>query len=206
MNIIFCGSKGKTGSIVYSYLKENGYSINHEVNLNETSLKDVIKENTIVIDFTNSETALKHAYLCLENSSHFICGTTGINEDNIHKILTISKEKNLHFIFNPNFSLGINKIIPLLHSLSNYYNNIKIIESHHISKFDLPSGTALLLKKEIKKDVPIDSIRTTYKTLDHTIIFNNDYEEITITHKVKDKLAYAKGVKNCLDTLIKAIY
>ena len=202
MNIIFCGSKGKTGSIICSYLKENGYTINNEVNLNETSLKDVIKENSIVIDFTNSETALKHANLCLEKSSHFICGTTGINEKNINKILTVSKEKNLHFIFNPNFSLGISKIIPLLHTLPSYYNDIKIIESHHISKLDSPSGTALLLKKEIKKDVPIESIRTSYKTLDHTIIFKNNYEEITITHKVKDKLAYAKGVKEHLDKII----
>ena len=59
------------------------------------------------------------------------------------------------------------------------------------------------LLKELKKDIPIESIRTTYKTLDHTITFNNEYEEITITHKVKDKLAYAKGVKDCLDNFIK---
>lgn len=199
MNIIFCGSKGKTGSVIYNYLKEQGYAINHEVNLNENKLKDIIKKNSIIIDFTNSETALKHAYLCLENNSHFICGTTGIQEDKIKEILSKSKQNKLNFIFNPNFSLGITKIIPLLHSLSTSFNDIKIIESHHISKLDLPSGTAHLLKKEIKKDVPIESIRTTFKSLDHTIIFNNEYEEITITHKVKNKLAYAKGVKECLD-------
>ena len=32
MNIIFAGSKGKTGSVICSYLKENGYIINNEVN------------------------------------------------------------------------------------------------------------------------------------------------------------------------------
>ena len=38
-----------------------------------------------------------------------------------------------------------------------------------------------------------------------TIIFNSEYEEITLTHKVKDKLAYAKGVKECLDDLLNKI-
>lgn len=205
MNIIFAGSKGKTGTVICNYLKEHGYIINNEINLNETKLEDVIKENSIIIDFTNKEAALKHAYLCLENNSHFICGTTAIEESKIKEILHKAKQKKLNFIFNPNFSLGITKITPLLTNLKDYFDNIKIIESHHISKLDLPSGTALLLKKELKKNVPIESIRTTYKTLDHSIIFNNEYEEITITHKVKDKLAYAKGVKECLDKLINKI-
>lgn len=202
MNIIFAGSKGKTGSIVFSYLKENGYNINQEVNLNETCLKDVINNNSIVIDFTNKEAALKHAYLCLENNSHFICGTTGIDEKELKKLQKEALNKNLTFIFSPNFSLGIRKILPTLSALQESFNDIKITESHHISKLDLPSGTALLIKKELKKDVPIESIRTTFKSLDHTISFNNEYEEITITHKVKDKLAYAKGVKECLDNLL----
>lgn len=205
MNIIFCGSKGKTGSVIYSYLKENGYNINNEVNLNECKLIDVIKENSIIIDFTNSEVALKHAYLCLDHNSHFICGTTGINEDNIKEILNKAKEKNLNFTFTPNFSLSLPKILPLLSSLSDSFDDIKITESHHISKLDLPSGTALLLKKEIKKDVPIESIRTTYKSLDHIITFTSEYEDLTITHKVKDKLAYAKGVKKYLDALIDSL-
>lgn len=202
MNIIFAGSKGKTGSVVFSYLKENGYFINSEVNLNESSLKDVITPNSIVIDFTNKETAINHASLCLKYHSHFICGTTGIDEPQIEKFKAEAVKKNLNFIFCPNFSLGINKILPAISKLQETFGDIKIIESHHISKLDLPSGTALLLKKQIKKDVPIESIRTTYKSLDHTISLSNDHEEITIIHKVKDKLAYAKGVKDCLDDLL----
>ena len=81
MNIIFAGSKGKTGSVIFEYLKEKGYKINSEVNLNEEKLISVIKPSSIVIDFTNSQTAVEHANICLKNNSHFICGTTGIDED-----------------------------------------------------------------------------------------------------------------------------
>ena len=205
MNIIFAGSKGKTGSVIFEYLKEKGYKINSEVNLNEEKLISVIKPSSIVIDFTNSQTAVEHANICLKNNSHFICGTTGIDEDLIYQMLKDASKTNLSFIFSPNFSTGITKIIKILDDLKNDFNNTKIVESHHISKKDLPSGTALLLKKHLKDETQIESIRTTYQTLDHTIYLKNNYEEITIIHSVKNKLAYAKGVEKALIEIISKI-
>lgn len=205
MNIIFAGSKGKTGSVIFEYLKEKGYKINGEVNLNEEKLINVIKPSSIVIDFTNNQTAIEHANICLKNNSHFICGTTGIDEDLIYQTLKEAHKKNLNFVFSPNFSIGIPKIINILDDLKNDFNNTKIVESHHISKKDLPSGTALLLKKHLKNKTQIESIRTTYQTLDHAIYLKSDYEEITIIHSVKNKLAYAKGVEKTLIEIINKI-
>lgn len=201
MNIFFAGSKGKTGSIVFKHLKESGYNIKEEINENETQLHNVIIPNSIVIDFTNKEAAYNHALICLENNSHFICGTTGLSNEQINFLKERALIKQLQFIFSPNFSLGITKILPLLNNLKEHYNS-KIMESHHISKKDLPSGTALLLKEYLNESTPIESIRTTYISLDHKIILSNEYEEITITHSVKDKLAYALGVENTLNSLL----
>jgi len=202
MNIIFAGSKGKTGSIIFNYLKEKGFIFSNEINLNETKLKDIIKPNSIVIDFTHKDIAYEHATICLENNSHFICGTTGISDKQINEILEIANKKNLNFIFNPNFSLGIPIITQFIPALKSNFKDIKIIESHHISKKDLPSGTALLLKKQIDENIQIESIRTTYPSLDHTIIFKNEYEEITIKHSANNKLAYALGVEKSLKELL----
>ena len=202
MNIYFAGSKGKTGSIIYNYLKEKGYLISGEINLNEEKLENIIKDNSIVIDFTNKDTALNHALICLNSKSHFICGTTGIEETKIKELQNKAKEKNLTFIFNPNFSLGIPKLLKVLTDLKTDFPQTKIVESHHISKLDLPSGTALLLKKELYDTTQIESIRTPYKSLDHEITLENEYETIAVTHKVKDKLAYAKGVEKELFNLI----
>lgn len=203
MNIIFAGSKGKTGSIVFNYLKEKGYNIIDEVNLNEKKLNDIIKENCIVIDFTNKDAALNHANIALENDAHFICGTTGISNNKIKELKRNAKKKKLTFIFNPNFSLGIPLIIKILPVLKRNFKNQEIIESHHISKKDLPSGTALLLKNKLDKNTNIESIRTTYQSLDHQIILKNEFEEITIIHKVKNKKAYALGVEETLKKLSK---
>ena len=202
MNIIFAGSKGKTGSVIFNYLKQKGYIINTEINLNENKLLDNIKPGSIIIDFTSKDIAYEHALICLKNNSHFICGTTGLSNEQTNDLINQAKEKSLTFIFNPNFSLGIPLIIPFISTLKEEFNDIKIIESHHISKKDLPSGTSLLLKKQLSENTKIESIRTTYPTLDHTIIFKNEYEEITITHKANNKLAYALGVEKTLKQLI----
>lgn len=198
LNIIFAGSKGKTGSIVFNYLKNKGYKINSEINLNSKSLKDVIIPNSIVIDFTTCEVALLHAKICLKTNSHFICGTTGIDKEEINKILKEANKKKLKFIFSPNFAIGINTLIPFLSSLKENFNKASITESHHISKKDLPSGTALLIKDSLKEDTTIESIRTTSPSLKHIIKLENDDEEIIIEHNVKNKNAYAKGVEKCL--------
>ena len=202
MNIFFCGSKGKTGSIIFDYLKDKGYKIN-EVDVDTIPLSQVIKENSIVIDFTNKEAAYNHALICLNSNSHFVCGTTAIQQDKINLLKNEAANKNLNFTFNPNFSLGINPIAKFIDSLKNNFPQTKIIESHHISKKDLPSGTAILLKDNLSNNTTIDSIRTTFTSLDHTIILKNDYEEITITHSVKNKLAYALGVEKELIKIIK---
>ena len=201
MNIFFAGSKGKTGSIVFKYLKDKGYNIKEEINENEKQLHNVITPNSIVIDFTNKEAAYNHALICLENNSDFICGTTGLSNEQITFLKERANNKQLQFVFCPNFSLGITKILPLLNNLNEYYKS-EIIESHHITKKDLPSGTALLLKEHLNENTHIESIRTTYTSLDHKVILNNDYEEITITHSVKDKLAYALGVENTLNSFL----
>ena len=173
-----------------------------EVDIDTLPLSQVITDNSIVIDFTNKDAAYNHALICLNNNSHFICGTTAIPQEKIELLKRESANKNLHFTFNPNFSLGINPIAKFINSLKETFPQTKIIESHHISKKDLPSGTAILLKNSLFNDTIIDSIRTTFTSLDHTIILKNEHEEITITHSVKDKLAYAIGVENELIKII----
>lgn len=205
LNIIFAGSKGKTGSVIFEYLKNKGYKIDYEVNINEKRLIDVISPSSIVIDFTNSSSATDHAIICLNNNSHFICGTTGISDDVMLRLSKDALSKNLNFVFSPNFSIGIPIIANTVDNLKADFPNSSIIESHHISKKDIPSGTALLLKKHLHSNTLIESIRTTYQSLDHTINLENDYEKITITHIAKNKLAYALGVEKTLREIINKI-
>ena len=204
MKVIICGYKGKMGSLVYKRLKnDRKFEIIDLVEKDTKPLEDIIKHHQVdvVIDFTNANTCLKHANLCLLHNVHFLSGTTGIAINDLKYLDKCSKSKGLSFIISPNFSLGINAIIKVLPLFSSYFDDIFIEEQHHISKIDTPSGTALEIKKYLKKDVKIKSIRNESNEMYHKIVFKHKNEELMLMHKTSSRKAYIDGIVYCLNKM-----
>ena len=111
----------------------------------------------------------------------------------------ICEKYNGSFLHSSNFSLSMNKFLNvskrLAKNLKNY--NVSILEKHHIQKIDEPSGTAILLKNEIqkyfKKDIKIISSRENDVKGVHTVFYKSPYDEIEITHSVKNRDTFANG-------------
>ena len=197
MKVIICGYQGKMGNLVYQRLKKDPrFEIVALLEKENNCLTNYLTNKIdVVIDFTNSETAINNAYHCLENNINFLSGTTGINEKILKKISQKVKEKGLSFIICPNFSLGINLILKSLSMIKPYFDEIKIIEQHHISKKDKPSGTALAIKRYLnEEDIKIKSIRKETNTLFHKVILKKENEEIILTHLTTSREAYVEGV------------
>lgn len=103
----------------------------------------------------------------------------------------------------PNFSLGA----ALLKRLSQYVvkhfiGEIDLIETHHTQKKDAPSGTALQLARDLP-NVHIHSIRSGNVIGEHTLIFNNDEERLTLSHNVHTRAAFAKGALAAAHFIVK---
>ena len=100
--------------------------------------------------------------------------------------------------------------------------DVEMEEVHHVHKLDAPSGTAITLAEEIidnldRKDkwvkgaqhladgtveesqeigdneLPIGSIRTVEVPGIHTIIYNSEADQITITHDAHSRQGFALG-------------
>ena len=178
LKVIICGYKGKMGNLIYQKLNNNKkYQIIALIDIDTPSLEEYInKKIDVVIDFTNAECSIKNAYLCLDNKINYLSGTTGIKENVLRKIGRVAKEKGLSFMICPNFSLGINLLLKSLSLLRPYFNEIEIIEQHHISKIDKPSGTALEIRRFLnEEDIEIKSIRKDSNILFHKVILKKDY-------------------------------
>lgn len=186
MNIVFCGFSGKTGSILYKEL-EKTHTV-YKVDINNPLEKEISKAD-IVIDFTNKKACFKHALICAKHKIPFISGSTGLNDLELEQIDAAFKKAKTSAFICSNFSLGMNYLIKDISHYS-FYDDILIYETHHKSKLDTPSGTSLLLKKSLNKDVPIVSKRKNSYEVIHEIALNNEFEELIITHKVKNKKAY----------------
>lgn len=138
----------------------------------------------ILIDVSSHQALLEN----LSAGKPIVIGTTG------HTNLAPIEEaaKTLPIFYAPNFSLGAALLRKLAAMARTFPSDIDIIETHHKEKKDAPSGTALLLSK-ILPNAHIHSIRSGKIIGEHTIIFNNAEERITLSHEAHSREVFARG-------------
>ena len=85
-NIVLCGYTGKTGSVLLEYLLEKkDINMVGLVNSSSLPLEETIKlrGSNVVIDFTTPRSGYYNGIIALNNNNHFICGTTGLTNEQI---------------------------------------------------------------------------------------------------------------------------
>lgn len=201
MKIAICGSTGKMGrQFIQFFQQEYNLILIHSKGI---SLKDIIKEVDVVVDFTNAKVAYEHGVIALSNHVPIIIGTTGLSKEQKEILLLLSKHNATGCMMASNFSIGMLWIKRNINELSRYFEEGKIIERHHISKIDSPSGTALNLKRILKVNImPIISIREDSKIVKHRITLENENEAIMIEHVVKNPSAYMIQLEECIHDVI----
>ena len=174
------------------------YKIHSIVNCQSDLKKIDLSTADIGIEFTNPKSAFENISFCLKNNLPVVSGSTGWLAE-LKTIEKICKKYNGSFLHSSNFSLSMNKFLNLSKRLAKNLKkyDVSILEKHHIQKIDEPSGTAILLKNEIqkyfKKDIKIISSRENDVKGVHTVFYKSPYDEIEITHSVKNRDTFANG-------------
>jgi 4-hydroxy-tetrahydrodipicolinate reductase len=182
------------GHIISSFLTQ----YNGEKHVSD-DIERLLTTSDVVIDFSHPSILDEVLTLSTSIKTPLIIGTTGLTPDNF-KHLDISS-KHCPILYSSNFSIGIaliNKFIKTLPSHFIALSDISILEKHHKEKKDSPSGTALTLSSNLKrtdsnKAIPIQSIRQGKEIGLHSILFDSEYEDITINHMAKTRKVFAKG-------------
>jgi len=212
INILLSGALGKMGKMITSCAEES-----EEFNI--IAGIDKIEEKTgafpiysstdnlnvkadVIIDFSHPSFLKMLLKYSLEKKIPLVIGTTGYNLDELNLIYDVANR--IPIIYLENYSLGINAIKSVIKDLEKYLTDfeINIIEKHHKTKIDKPSGTAKLFQKVLSKDVNFYSIRTSNIVGEHKIIFNYLDEEIEITHRAYSKRIFALGAIKCAKLII----
>jgi 4-hydroxy-tetrahydrodipicolinate reductase len=98
--------------------------------------------------------------------------------------------------------VGVNTLFALARSAAETLGpefNVEIIETHHQTKKDAPSGTAKTLANILRKvrkanaDIPIQSIREGDVVGEHTVIFSGPDERLEMTHRAASRKIFARG-------------
>ncbi len=172
----------------------------------------------IVIDFSTPDSAYPNAKTIIEHRVHPVIGTTGFDPKDIEILQKAAAEHKLGGIIAPNFCLGAVLMMQFAALAARHLNEVEIVEKHHETKLDAPSGTAIKTAlmiaenrqtppkvKEGKEsihgargglyhDVAIHAVRLPGYVSSQDVIFGSLGETLTISHNTTSREAYMTGV------------
>ena len=193
--------KGKTGSLVAEIARERGHSVRAldvTENLNASALTAAnLSGVDAVIDFTAPEAAVQNMTAVLTCGSRIVVGTTGWYAHlGDMKALTA---KGGGLLYGTNFSIGVQKLFRLtadLAKLDGY--TFSVDETHHVSKLDAPSGTAITLREIIEAAHPGEKVEVTSHRVgeamgEHIVTATGANDTLELRHEVTSRRCLAEG-------------
>jgi len=159
------------------------------------SLKNDLDTADVAIDFSSHAALPLLLEQCTQHKKPVVVGTTGHPPENMKLLQEMSQQ--IPILFSPNFSLGMAICLEAARHISQRLQTlcqIEIIEAHHQTKKDKPSGAALKLAQAVSdKEIPIHSIRAGDIIGDHTVVFVLAGERIELKHQAQSREVFARG-------------
>lgn len=185
------GASGKMGKEIESVFEDAGNECVFKFDVDGEFTK---QKPELLIDFSLPVVFQKTIEYVKSFNVPLIIGTTGLSSEQLNKLKELS-EKN-PVVQSYNFSIGIQLLLKLIETIKNDVDgwDIEIEETHHRFKKDKPSGTAIMIKNVLNKEIPISSLRLGSVPGIHTIQFGNLGEVLKIEHQALSRRTFADGV------------
>ena len=194
--------KGKTGSLVADIALERGHAVraldiyeNRDASaLTPASLSGV----DAVIDFTAPEAAVQNMTAVLTYGGRIVVGTTGWYAY-VDEMKALALEHGGALLYGTNFSIGVQKLFRLTASLAQLDGyKFTITETHHVTKLDAPSGTAITLQQIIKAarpgtNVEVVSHRVGDAMGEHIVTASSEVDTLELRHEIQSRRCLAEG-------------
>ena len=200
--LILVLGKGKTGTLVAEVARERGHGVRaldiheneHASALTAPNLAGV----DVVIDFTAPEAAVENMRAVLALGGCVVVGTTGWYKQ-LAEVKALAIKRGGGLLYGTNFSIGVQKLFRLtaeLAQLDGY--SFSIDETHHTSKLDAPSGTALTLKEIILSvrpgiEIPVTSHRVGDAKGEHIVTASSEHDTLELRHDAASRRGFALG-------------
>jgi 4-hydroxy-tetrahydrodipicolinate reductase len=182
------------------------------------SLPALLQEADLVLDFSAPSAATETLASCVAARVPLLIGTTGLSNGVLASLASVAA--SIPLLTAANTSLGVNLLLELVrqaaHALPIRYD-IEIVETHHRSKRDAPSGTALALgeaaaagrgsnlaeqalygrhgSSEPRQEGQIGfaSLRGGDVAGEHEVCFLGPGERVLLRHSATDRSVFARG-------------
>jgi 4-hydroxy-tetrahydrodipicolinate reductase len=212
MRVLVLGH-GKTGKLVAEIAAEHGHSVHvldAKENANASALTPpFVAGFDVVIDFTAPEAAVQNMRACLATGAKMVIGTTGWY-DKLPDMRRLAERKQAALLYGTNFSVGVQVMLQLAAKMGALLKSagyeFSIEETHHVTKLDSPSGTAISLAEVVKKatglnDVPVKAHRVGDAAGTHVLVAKSDADRLMLTHDAHSRRGFAEGAVRAAEWL-----
>ncbi|MBR7083120.1 MAG: 4-hydroxy-tetrahydrodipicolinate reductase [Clostridia bacterium] len=222
MKVILCGALGKMGAEVLKQIEAaDDFDLAAGVDPSADGTDARIQKSLggckcgadVIIDFSHHSATRELTDFAARKKLPLVVATTGQTEEELEMIVAASKF--IPVFLSANMSVGVAILADFARCAAALMPDadIEIIEKHHSEKLDAPSGTALMIAKEIKKsrrdaefnlgrsghgkreknEIGIHAVRLGGVIGEHEVILDNGVEAITLSHSAHSRSLFAKG-------------
>jgi 4-hydroxy-tetrahydrodipicolinate reductase len=178
------------------------------------SLADDLKID-VLIDFSLPPASLRIAARCADLGIPLVVGTTGFDPAQLRSLE--SAASRIPLLVSPNMSRAVNLLMRLVGEAARSAGtttDIAVIERHHRTKVDAPSGTALRLAEvaraaraadpastsgqdrptaRAQSEIDVHALRIADSPGEHTVIFGFLGETLELSHRALNRDGFARG-------------
>ena len=197
MKILLFGAPGKVGAVLAPALARAGHDVTPVGREDEAAPKG----HDAAIDFTRPDAVRANIEKSLDASVPCVVGTTGLGDADLEAIDGRARQAGVPCFVAPNFALGAVLMMRFAAEAARVLPRAEIVELHHETKVDAPSGTAKATAQAIGGDVPIHSVRLPGLVAHQEVLFGGDGQLLTIRHDTLSREAFVPGVLLALERL-----
>jgi len=175
-----------------------------------------------VVDFTHPDVVMDNLAFCIRHGIHAVVGTTGFDDARLDQLRAwLVESPGTGVLIAPNFSIGAILMMRFAALAAPHYESVEIVELHHPTKADAPSGTARRTAELVaaaRRDagcgdmpdatstaldgargavvdgVPVHALRIRGMVAHQEVVLGGPGETLTIRHDSMDRASFGPGV------------
>jgi 4-hydroxy-tetrahydrodipicolinate reductase len=213
MRILVLG-QGKTGKLVSEVAAQRGHGV-HVLDVLENSgagalTPPFVAGFDVAIDFTTPAAVVQNMRAVLATGGKIVVGTTGWYAK-LADMRALAERKGAGLLYGTNYSIGVQIMLKLAEqmgaSLAGAGYKFSIVETHHVTKVDKPSGTAISIAEMVERgagkkfEVPIESVREGDAKGTHALQALSEADRLVLTHEAFSRRGFAEGAVRAAEWL-----
>jgi 4-hydroxy-tetrahydrodipicolinate reductase len=224
------GARGKMGSQVCAAVAAAD-DLDLVATVDAGDPREGLADADVAVDFTSPAVVMDNIAWCLAAGLHVVVGTSGFTEERLATLREhVDATAGLGALVVPNFSVGAVLMMRFAAQAARFYESAEVVELHHPTKADAPSGTARHTAEVIAaartaaelSDMPdatsdelpgargadvaavrVHSVRLRGMVASQEVLLGNPGEVLTIRHDSLDRASFMPGVLAAIRAVVR---